>query len=116
MGPSGPIAGLLLGIILVGLGIGACWAFVAQRVMGGALPEEGTIAASAMPTVQQIGLALGGAAAGLVANMAGISGGDLAGIAQAAFWVTASFTCAAIVAGVMGLRLALLTKRLGVND
>jgi MFS family permease len=116
MGPSGPIAGLLLGIILVGLGIGACWAFVAQRVMGGALPEEGTIAASAMPTVQQIGLALGGAAAGLVANMAGISGGDLAGIAQAAFWVPASFTCAAIVAGVMGLRLALLTKRLAVND
>jgi MFS family permease len=116
MGPSGPIAGLLLGITLVGLGIGACWAFVAQRVMGGALPEEGTIAASAMPTVQQIGLALGGAAAGLVANMAGISGGDLAGIAQAAFWVPASFTCAAVVACITGLRLALLTKRLAVND
>jgi len=114
-GASGPIAGLLLAILLVGLGIGACWAFVAQRVMGGAAREEATVAASAMPTVQQVGLALGGAAAGLVANMAGISGGDLADIAQAAFWVPASFTCAAIVAGAMGLRLALLTKRLAVN-
>jgi MFS family permease len=111
MGASGPIAGLLFAILLVGLGIGMCWAFVAQRVMGGAAREEATIAASAMPTVQLVGLALGGAAAGLVANMAGLSGGDVAGIAHAAFWVPASFTSAAVVAGVMGLRLALLTKR-----
>ncbi|MBV8827555.1 MAG: MFS transporter [Hyphomicrobiales bacterium] len=111
LGSSGPIPGLLVAILLVGLGIGMCWAFVAQRVMGGAAREDATIAASAMPTVQQIGLALGGAAAGLVANMAGVSGGDVAGIAQAAFWVPASFTCAAILAGFTGLRLALLTKR-----
>jgi MFS family permease len=109
-GASGPLAGLLLAIVLVGLGIGMCWAFVAQRVMGGAEREEATIAASAMPTVQQVGLALGGAAAGLVANMTGLANGDLAGITRAAFWVPASFTCAAIVAGVIGLHLALLTK------
>jgi MFS family permease len=111
LGSSGPIAGLLLSILLVGLGIGMCWAFVAQRVMGGAARDEATVAASAMPTVQQVGLALGGAAAGLVANMAGIDGGDVASIAQAAFWVPASFTLAAIAAGVMGVRLALLSKR-----
>jgi MFS family permease len=110
LGSSGPIAGLLLSILLVGLGIGMCWAFVAQRVMGGAARDEATVAASAMPTVQQVGLALGGAAAGLVANMAGLSEGDLAGVAQAAFWVPASFTCAAVLAAVMGVRLALLTK------
>jgi MFS family permease len=115
LGSSGPIAGLVLAILMVGLGIGMCWAFVAQRVMGGAAREEATIAASAMPTVQQVGLALGGATAGLIANMAGISGGDIGGIAQAAFWVPASFTCAAVVAGVMGLRLALLTKRSAVK-
>jgi hypothetical protein len=45
--------------------------------------------------------------------MAGLSGGDLAGIAQAAFWVPASFTSAAVIAGVIGLRLAVLTKREG---
>jgi MFS family permease len=110
LGASGPIPGLLLGILMVGLGIGMCWAFVAQRVMGGAAREDATIAASAMPTVQQVGLALGGAVAGLIANMAGISDGDLGGITQAAFWVPASFTCAAVVAGGMGLRLAALSK------
>jgi MFS family permease len=110
LGALGPIPGLLLGILMVGLGIGMCWAFVAQRVMGGAAREDATIAASAMPTVQQVGLALGGAVAGLIANMAGISDGDLGGIIQAAFWVPASFTCAAVVAGGMGLRLAALSK------
>ena len=115
MGSPGPIAGLLTAILLVGLGIGMCWAFVAQRVMGSAAHEEATIAASAMPTVQQVGLALGGAAAGLVANMAGLSSGEIGGIAQAAFWVPASFTCAAVIAAVMGLRLALLTKRAALN-
>jgi MFS family permease len=110
LGALGPIPGLLLGILMVGLGIGMCWAFVAQRVMGGAAREDATIAASAMPTVQQVGLALGGAVAGLIANMAGISDGDLGGITQAAFWVPASFTCAAVVAGGMGLRLAALSK------
>lgn len=111
LGSPGPIAALIAAILLVGLGIGMCWAFVAQRVMGGAAREEATIAASAMPTVQQVGLALGGAAAGLVANMAGLSDGDVAGIAQAAFWVPASFTGAAVLAALMGVRLALLTKR-----
>ena len=115
LGSSGPIAGLVPSIVLVGLGIGMCWAFVAQRVMGGAAREEATIAASAMPTVQQVGLALGGAAAGLVANVAGISDGEVAGILRAALWVPASFTLAALAAGVMGLRLGLLTKRLAAN-
>ncbi len=111
LGSPGPIAGLLVAILLVGLGIGMCWAFVAQRVMAGAAPDEGMIAASAMPTVQQVGLALGGAAAGLVANMVGVGDGDLGGITRAAFWVPASFTSAALIAGLMGLRLAALTKR-----
>ena len=109
---SGPIAGVILAIVMVGLGIGMCWAFVTQRVMGSAAHDEATIAASAMPTVQQVGFALGGAGAGLVANMAGLSVDDAAGMTQAAFWVPVSFTCAAVVAGGMGLRLALLTKRL----
>jgi len=111
LGSSGPITGLVPSIILVGLGIGMCLAFVAQRVMGGAAREEATIAASAMPTVQQVGLALGGAAAGLVANVAGISDGEVAGILRAALWVPASFTLAALAASVMGLRLAMLAKR-----
>jgi hypothetical protein len=62
--------------------------------------------------VQLIGIALGAALSGLVANTAGLSiGADTAGMARAAFWVPASFTAAAVAAGVMGLRLAALIGR-----
>ncbi|HXW23722.1 MAG TPA: MFS transporter, partial [Xanthobacteraceae bacterium] len=114
--PSGPVAGVLLAIVLVGAGIGMCWAFAAQRVMGGARSAEATVAASAMPTVQQVGFALGAAASGLIANISGIStGADTDGMMRAAFWVPASFTCAAVGAGIMGVRLTLLTRRLAVQ-
>jgi hypothetical protein len=43
--------------------------------------------------------------------MAGLSGGDGGGIAQVACWEPAGFTCTVIVAGVIGLRVALLTNR-----
>jgi MFS family permease len=116
LSPSGPVAGLLVAIVLVGLGIGMCWTFAAQRVMGGARSAEATSAASAMATVQQVGFALGAAAAGLVANITGIaSGPDTGGMVRAAFWVPASFTCAAVAAGATGLRLTMLIKRLPVK-
>jgi hypothetical protein len=57
--------------------------------------------------VQQTGFALGAALAGMVANAAGLSSGlgrtDMAG---AAFWVPTTFTFAALLAIVAGLRLA----------
>ena len=65
-------------IALVGAGIGACWAFIAQRVMSGARAGEEDLAASSVATVQQTGFALGAALAGLVANAAGLSAGSTA--------------------------------------
>ena len=64
----GPVAALPLPIAAIGTGIGACWAFIAQRVMSGAKPGEESIAASSVPTVQQAGIAFGAAVSGLVAN------------------------------------------------
>jgi MFS family permease len=94
-------------IALVGAGIGACWAFIAQRVMSGARAGEADLAASSVATVQQTGFALGAALAGLVANAAGLSAGlNRTDIASAAFWVPMSFVAAAIGATVMGSRLA----------
>jgi MFS family permease len=98
-------------IALVGAGIGTCWAFIAQRVMTGARRGEEDIAASSVATVQQTGFALGAALAGLVANAAGLSAGlSRADIADAAFWVPASFVVAALAATIMGHR---LTRRHG---
>jgi MFS family permease len=94
-------------IVLVGAGIGCCWSFIAQRVMTGARPGEEDIAASSVATVQQTGFALGAALAGLVANAAGLSAGlGRVDIADAAFWVPASFVAAAVGATIMGSRLA----------
>jgi MFS family permease len=110
--PSGPAAGLFVAIVLVGAGIGASWAFTAQRIMSGARPGEENIAASSVATAQQAGLALGAAVAGVVANTVGFSlRADAGGIVRAAFWVPASFTAAAVMAGLMGMRLQRLMRR-----
>jgi len=97
---------------LVGVGIGACWGFGVQRLMGGAKPGEGDLAASAVATVQQTGFALGAASAGIVASLTGLSRGlSTHDIASAAFWVPASFVPVALLAVVVGASLALLTRR-----
>jgi MFS family permease len=94
-------------IVLTGAGIGACWAFIAQRVMTGARAGEEDRAASSLATVQQTGFALGAALAGLAANAAGLSGGlNRTDVAAAAFWVPLSFVLAAVAATIMGSRLA----------
>ena len=101
-------------IALVGFGIGACWGFGVQRLMGGARPGEGDLAASAVATVQQTGFALGAAAAGIVASLSGLSRELSAqGVASAAFWVPASFAPIALIATVAGARLAMLAGRSG---
>lgn len=101
-------------IALVGVGIGACWGFGVQRLMGGARQGETELAASAVATVQQSGFALGAAAAGIVATLAGFSR-DLSAqdVTAAAFWVPMSFAPVALVAALVGARLAILAGRQG---
>lgn len=104
--PAGTIVGLLLPIFCAGAGIGSCWAFMAQRVMAAATPEETDITASAVPTVQLFGLAFGGAVAGLIANVVGYSEGlTVDNTRVAAFWVPASFVIVTIGASMAGLRM-----------
>lgn len=107
-----PVAVLPPLIVLTGLGIGVCWVFGVQGIMSGAKPGERDLASGSVATVQQTGFALGAAASGIVANMAGLSGGlTTGGIASAAFWVPASFVVVAMAAAVMGGRLVALSRR-----
>jgi MFS family permease len=102
---------LLPAIILLGMGIGQCWPLVAHRIMGGAKAGEETIAASSVPTIQQMGFALGAALAGLVANASGLSTAIAdEGMLRAAFWVPASFAVPAVLAMIVGMRLRHLRK------
>lgn len=110
--PAGPAVAVLLPITLIGTGAGLCWGFLAQRVMSHARSGEEDTAAAAVATVQQVGMAFGAAAAGLVANVIGISGGlNLEAILRAALWVPASFVAAAVLAHLLALRLNALASR-----
>jgi hypothetical protein len=58
------------------------------------------------------GLALGGALAGLIANLAGFASGlDDEAARRAAFWVPAAFALPAVAAGAFGLGVNLLARR-----
>jgi MFS family permease len=110
--PAGTIAQLLVPIFCSGAGIGACWAFMAQRVMRAASADEADIAASSVATVQLYGFALGGAIAGLIANIVGYSAGlTLQATRAAALWVPASFVIATLAAALAGARLVALEQR-----
>jgi MFS family permease len=112
LAPWAPGAWLLPAIALLGVGIGQCWPLIAHRTMAGAKAGDETVAASAIPTVQQIGFALGAALAGLVANASGLTGAiSDAGMMRAAFWVPASFVVPAVLAVFASLRLAQLRRR-----
>ena len=105
--PLEPAIVVFPAIFMLGAGIGSCWAFIAQRAMTGARKGEEDVAASSVATVQQTGFALGAAVAGLVANASGLSAGlERAGVAAAALWVPACFVLAALLAAILGARLA----------
>lgn len=99
-------------IVGIGLGIGICWAFVAQRIMSGARPGDEAVAASSIPTVQQMGFALGAALSGLAANSAGFAV-DLPheAMARVALVVPICFAGAGVVGVVVALRLNTLGAR-----
>jgi MFS family permease len=109
--PSGPLVPLILAIVLIGIGIGMSSAFSIQRVMSSAKPGEEDVAASSVATVQQTGLALGAALAGLAANAAGFSDGlDAADSARAAIWVSVSLVPGLLAAAAVGLVLRNLDR------
>lgn len=97
-----PLAGCLL---LIGMGFGICWAFLAQRTQAVARPAERDLAAGATPTLLSAGGAVGAAIAGLLANFGGLRG--QAGtdpmtaevVANAAWWVFAGGAAIAATAG-----------------
>ena len=108
----GPVTALILPIVLIGVGIGVAWAFVLQRVMIGAKNGEENIAAASAATVQQAGIALGAAIAGLVANASGLDDGlDPGSILRASFWVPLALVAAPLAASVIGVRLNLMAPR-----
>jgi MFS family permease len=85
---TGPLLPLILLIFLAGLGIGQCHVHVSNRVMSTAREGEESLTAGAIPTMQSLGIAFGAATAGLLANVAGLSGGiSVATLTEVTEWI-----------------------------
>ena len=110
--PGGPLPLLALFVMMMGGGMGACWAFVTRRIMADTAPGEEDVTASAAPVVQMVGMAAGAALAGVVAN--GLGAGQALSVATAetvAFWTQAGFIPVMVASVLLAFRLAALPTR-----
>lgn len=99
----GPIC---VGLVAVGFGIGMAWPHLVTAVFQSAPVAERDLAAPAVTTVQLFATALGAAAAGTVANLAGITNpGGAEGASNAALWLFATFCVAPLIGVVIARRL-----------
>ena len=103
---SGPVAAIAGSLMLVGIGIGTCWAHIGTAILSSARPDEGALTASMIPSTQLFAVALGAALSGVIANAAGLGGGASTGAAAlAGAWLFGSFVAAPLAAFVIGSRL-----------
>jgi MFS family permease len=97
-----------IGLALVGFGIGLAWPHLVKRVFQAAPVGEQDLAAGAITTVQLFITAMGTAAAGMAANIAGLSDpGGVPGAQSAALWVFAAFA----LTSVLGIPIAIFAAR-----
>ncbi len=90
--PSGSLAGMVVCGLLQGGGFGLCWPAIVQRLVRFSAPADQSLASASASTVQRIGYAIGTAAVGIAANVAGLADGISIPAAKAAgFWVFAAF-------------------------
>jgi hypothetical protein len=74
----------------MGAGFGAAWAYMTRRATALAPHGEAERIASAIPTVQRLGYALGAAFVGIIANGTGFADDASAAVAaRTSFWVFA---------------------------
>jgi MFS family permease len=90
--PSGSLPGMVLCAMLQGGGFGLCWPSIAHQFVRVRGEEEAAVVSAAPSVVQRIGYAVGTAAAGIAANVCGLSDAMSIGAAKGvAVWVFAAF-------------------------
>lgn len=109
---SGPIWALVAVVFLTGLGVGQCHAHISNRTMSSARRGEEALTAGAIPTMQSLGIAFGAATAGLLANIAGLSGGiTVATLTAVTDWIYGFALIPASLTLLAALRLVWLLRR-----
>ena len=98
--------------LVTGLGVGLCMSHLMNWTMTLAEPGEESITASSIHTVRSLGVAVGAAGAGLIANAAGLGDGvTVESVTSAVTWVTAFTALAPAAAVLLGLRLIAHRRR-----
>jgi MFS family permease len=104
--PNGSLLSLVPFLILSGAGFGMAFAFILRRVVTHARPEERERASTSIPTIHWMGYAIGAAASGIVANLAGFAEGITPSGAQTVgFWIFAAFVPLALFGNFAAWRL-----------
>ncbi len=84
----GPVWLITFGAFLLGGGFGAAWPYLVQRATTLAEAVDTERVATALPTVQRLGFALGAAITGIVANSSGFVQAETAGdFAHSSYWI-----------------------------
>jgi len=111
------VAAIAVSVALVGGGIGTCWAHVGSIVLGSARQGEEAMTASLIPTTQAFAVSMGAALSGIIANAAGLSGGDSRPVAAlAATWLFGTFLLSPLAALAIAWRLAAQREGYGKNS
>ena len=83
-----PVWLITFGAFLLGGGFGAAWPYLVQRATTLAEAVDTERVATALPTVQRLGFALGAAITGIVANSSGFVQADTdSAIAYSSYWI-----------------------------
>lgn len=102
----GPLALLGVFVCLTGAGIGSCFAHLSSHTIATAQPDHKTLTASAIPTMQLLGIAFGAALAGCLANAAGLTReATPATVSAAAQWLYRCSLLAPMLLSVLAWRL-----------
>jgi len=104
---GGGVGPIVVAATVMGAGFGLCWSLATGRILAALPAEDRSIGASAVPTCQLIGGALGAAAAGAIANLIGLTHDFSPANARAlAPWLFAAFIPLAALGWLAALRLA----------
>jgi MFS family permease len=103
---SGPIVGIAAALMLVGGGIGTCWAHIGAVILSSGRDDEGAVTASMIPSTQLFAVALGSALSGIIANAAGLAADASPPVAAlAGAWLYGGFVVVPVTAAAIGWRL-----------
>tara|TARA_R100000005_G_scaffold34922_2_gene16080 strand:+ start:3877 stop:5289 length:1413 start_codon:yes stop_codon:yes gene_type:complete len=100
--PFGPVWLIAVFAALQGAGFGAAWTFILRRAMHLAPAADHERVSSAIPTLQRLGISIGAAYAGILANAAGMGGEADGSVIFTVAWLIPAACLPAAAIGLLG--------------